>query len=927
MTAAWDRVKETATGALAWRFVFDGIQTQFVSLEEMEREPATATDVRRVAGVFTDGLKFAETIDLILAKWEPSGFKLRVLHEVGLPVFHADPTAITYLNEDVVSDVELTIEVTGAEAFPASGVLYMGTETMHYSARDDVSFGGLTRGLWSINNEAAQYHYRSSTILSDDRLSVPEITDRPVVFEGRRVYAYVYAPGDDLQGDGTRVWAGICSTEPTTDGEHWSWTVDSLRRLWAFDLASDLTDEFGLRGAYYSPATRLRIEVREYDTSSKPQAADTPLSELRFELIGLFDNRAEFLAAINHLLDLESSSWAGWSVVTTGGVRAESRGASWGLVYQAPAASAKWIEMRVDSVIDGASPDDASIIELGGERPTNQVLATGEYANLYRQPDGSLGPLAPGGGGTFPRLGYVFGFERSPAAPGARYTYESTSGIFDAANFKPGWTGYALQYNRLVLNAPAVMIAGRTALQMEWPELDPTPQARHVSRELSGLASVVGEVGGVLAPDGAPRVVKEGAPALVVATAENAPTFRVMREYVRRGSLADFIQQLLDDRAEFLNLGLAPDLRPDDFEPGWDAELRETAAGSSLLRERTFVAGKTLDLGEIIEQDLRLLGCYPHFSLEGRISFRAVRPPSAVELLDATVDVDQLVTDGFWFQYDPAQVGIFNHVLHLTEYDPLEDEHGNSPWNFRWQRGFSRVPGGRTLEVKPKSVDPPRRPEHDGQRIAGAHRILATFGERYAILTVQVLFELFDAIAGHVVGVTWSKLPNSAGGSGASVVTRVVGRSWEPDRGYGTLTLLLSRVRYGGYAPGAKCEAIAGASGTTGPFTVDVDLASYFPAGTDLTDFLEVGDEIEVYRWGHKVADLHAATVTAVAATQLSFTTEQAWAHAGFTWAWGARKATEYSAAQNLAEFAYEANRSSQIEFADGPVPRLVFAP
>lgn len=935
MTAAWDRAKETSTGALAWRVVFDGIQDQFVSLEEMAREPATEVDVRRISGLFTEGLRLSETADLILAKWQPSGFKLRVPHEVGLPVFHTDATAITYLDEDNVSDIQLTFGVTGAEAFGASGVIYMGTETMHFSARDDISFGGLTRGLWSVNGESAQYHYRSSAFISDDRLTVPEITDRPAVFEFRRVYLYVYAPGDDLQGDGTRVWAGLCSTEPTSDGEYWSWTVDSLRRLWSFDLAADLSDEFGLRGAYYSAGTRLRVEVNEYSLSTKPQRADLPTNQLSFELIGLLANRDEFLATLNHILSVESASWAGWSVASTGGVRAEARGSAWGLVYEAASPSPRWIELRVDSATDGVSPDDHSIGELGADGiPVTQVLSGVEYGNVYRQPDGDLGLFPPGGGGTFPRTAYapVFflrrtsGARRGPSG-GHRYTYETSTGTFDAANLSSGWSGYALQVNRLALSAPVQLLPGRTAVRVEWEGLDPAPEASYASSGFQGVASVVGELPGVVAPDGAARVLPEDPSLQLVATGQNPPTFKVMREYVRRGNLADFIQQLLDDRAQFLNLGIAPDLRPDDFAAGWDTALREAAAASTLLNERGYIAGSALDLGEVIEHDLRLAGCYSHFSLEGRINFREVRPPSAVELLDATIDVDQLVTDGFWFQYDPAQTGIYNHVHHKTGYDPLEDEYVGPDWNHRWQRGFSRVPGGRTLTVKPKSIDPPRRPEHDGHRIAGAHRVLATFGERYAILTVQVLFERFDTIVGHVVGVTWSKLPNSAGESGASVTVRVIGRSWEPGVAYGTLTLLLSRVRYGGYAPGAKCETLVGTSGTTGPFTVTVDLPSYFPAGSDLTQFIEVDDEIEVYRWGHKVADLHVATVTAVGTDQLTFTTTEALAHTGFTWAWGARRAVEYSVAQNLADFAFEANRSSRIDFADGPVPRLVFAP
>lgn len=940
MSAPLDRAIESSSGWLAYRVAFDGVGTEFVSLEEMARARVAITDVERVAGLDSTGLQFKETCDLVRAHWEPSGFKLRVLAEVGTPVFHQDPTAVTYLNEDRVTAAEATFEVTGAEAFPSQGVIYMGTETMYFDARDDHSFGGLTRGLWSIGGQAAQYHYRSSEFVSDDRLSVPEITDQPVVFEGRRVYVYAYAAGDDLQGDGTRIWTGLCSTDPVCDGEYWSWTTDPLNRLFAFDLASDLADDFGLRGAYYSVLSPLWITIREWDTAAIPTDADSIANEVSVRVIGLFDNRQELLGCVNYLLDAETSSWSGWSVSGTGGVRAEARGESWGLIYRTPSSPLhRWIELHVDSMIDGASP--ARIVGQGGSaapwagEPGGAVglSPNNDYLNLYRQGDGSFALLAPGGGGTFPRVAYATTgafaglIPVEPSSGAGQYTYETSDGVFDAGNLSAGFGGYALQYDRLVLNAPVTMVPGRTSLYLEWDALDPAPEGSYPGGGITGLGQVIADRGFITPPDGAPRVtVPDGASA--IASAQSSPKITVERLYVAQGNLADFIQQLIDDRAEFLNLGLAPDLRPDDFDTGWDEEIRELAAAASLLNERSYVAGTKIDLDDLIENDLRLLGAHPHFSLEGRFRFRALRPPSETEVIDVELDVDNLVTQGQWFKYEPSQIGIFNRVHHQTAYDPIADEFTGS-WNFKWQPGFSRVPGGRTLEVAPKSVDPaPRLPEHDAQRILGASRVLATFGERYAVLTVSVLRELFKAIVGDVATVTWSKLPNGKGGFGAKLNARVIGREHAPsENAYGSLTLLISRARYGGYAPGARCEPLTGTSGGTGPFVATVDLASYFPAGTDLLDFLEVGDLIEVHRWGHRVADRHDATITALTSSTLTFTTDVALDHSGYSWAWGARRATEYAQTDNLAEFAFEADASSRIDFSDGTAPRMVLAP
>lgn len=919
------------------------------------RDFTTYADTRqRIAGLNADGLSFDEKGDEVRGKWEPSGFKVRVLMEAATALFHTDPSGYTYLDEDEVTDTASAMRVLGTDAFEVGQPVYMGTETLFPRGKTTDRLWGLTRGLWSADSlgaagptgQAAQYHYRASEFVSDDRLHVPEITNAPVIFEGRRVTVYVYASGDDPQGDGTRVWSGICSTDPTADGDYWTWTVDPLSRVFAHTLSSDITEDFSLDGIYYSNGAPLAVAVREWNVRTRPNrtTAYDVARDKSFLLFGHFRNQQEFLDCINHVLGLVTSSWAGWSTT----VRAEAFGNGWGLVFQTPSvlANVRWISLSVRSPTDGYSPEIGFEPGLGEvdtlEVETAELAASTEYRTLYYQgsPAGvadyvdGWGSTAPGGLGTVPRT--TWGARAFAGYGSERYSYESTDGVFDAANLTAGELTFP--DDRLYVSTPVQLDPERTAISVVW---DRAPFVG-VWREFHEYAGTME----VLDFNAAKRWVRVRAnpvilsmwPAPVVgyprllAAGENPPTLRALRRYTGAdgGSLADFIQRLLDDRARYLNLGISPDLRRDDFAANWDAEIRAAADRASLLSQRRYVAGGEIELEDMLEHELRLGGWYAHFDVEGRINFRVLTLPSAVEVIDAAIDVDQLVSDGFWYRYEPAQLGVFNQVAHSTGYDPIEDEHVGRPWNFRWMPGYSRIPGGRTIEVKPRSIDPVRLPEHDSQRLIGAARVLATYGERYAVLTVQVLLELFDVVRGDVVEVTWSKLPNAQGGLGATTRARVIGRSWAPSSdGFGTLTLLISRARVGGYAPGAKVTSITGTSGTTGPFTVEFDLAQYFPADTDASDFLEVGDEIEVFRWGGRIAKRVTATITAVGTDSITFTTAAAWAHAahGLGWAWGALPATEYATTDNLARYAFSAGRDARVDFTDDSVPRYVFAP
>src|SRR5690606_19358646 len=187
-------------------------------------------------------------------------------------------------------------------------------------------------------------------------------------------------------------------------------------------------------------------------------------------------------------------------------------------------------------------------------------------------------------------------------------------------------------------------------------------------------------------------------------------------------------------------------------------------------------------------------------------------------------------------------------------YDPAEDESTAIPVVIRDVLSFGRHPLPRPLTVEPKSIDPQPATIDELSRLAS--RVLGVFGAPYSELTIEVPLTLFNVLLGDVVAVTWAKLPSgrvddALRARGTLGVTDrlglVVSREWEPMAGKGTLTILLTEQRIGGYAPSSRVVSVSGASGGT-QFNVTLATTGYLPPGTNAETWFSMGYKVRLDR-------------------------------------------------------------------------------
>jgi hypothetical protein len=107
-----------------------------------------------------------------------------------------------------------------------------------------------------------------------------------------------------------------------------------------------------------------------------------------------------------------------------------------------------------------------------------------------------------------------------------------------------------------------------------------------------------------------------------------SPEIRLGRGYGNTNVGAWLYTQLLPDVAEYVNTGAVPMIQAGDLAdlPGlveFGAALVETPGAQF----RSFALWNSVELGELLREELKLLGLYPALDASGRITFRRVRIP------------------------------------------------------------------------------------------------------------------------------------------------------------------------------------------------------------------------------------------------------------------------------------------------------------
>jgi hypothetical protein len=193
----------------AYRLVIEGLGIEAVTDPAMERSSPDLSRVR-VVGLLREGLRLSEQCDVARGEIEASGMTVSIVDrqhdQIWCSWLAQQPERRAWLTTDLpVSDT--TVDMTSTEGIAVNDVIHIGTEAMLVFGVNSATQLEVTRAWWQTIEQA---HYTSD----GEELVTPIITlTRPITLEGRRVYLYRYADGDSLQGDGTLVWRGVCSTD------------------------------------------------------------------------------------------------------------------------------------------------------------------------------------------------------------------------------------------------------------------------------------------------------------------------------------------------------------------------------------------------------------------------------------------------------------------------------------------------------------------------------------------------------------------------------------------------------------------------------------------------------------------------------------------------------------------------------------------
>lgn len=809
----------------AYRLVVEGLGAEAVTDAAMEQ---TLSDGRvRLAGLMRSGLSIEEEVNLAYAEVEASPMTAEIVDrhpdDAWTGWFARRPEATTWLSADVAASGAVNVDVLSTSEFSAGDVIHIGTEamlvdTVASATRLTVASGG--RGYWQT---AAQAHY------TEDGASLrqPIVTlSRPLTLERRRAFLYRYADGDDLQGDGTLIWRGVCSTDAalSEDGTTWSLTIDPITDLLTQDVGGDLDEPATIRGIYYPRNAPLYFEF--FETSGP--AWDSGLSVSQRAVIsvaGHWETQREFCEYLTTILrDAMDPSGTEAEVLehfgsapTTDATEVHAHvfpTGHWGIRWSW---AGVWLRVRF---LGPALTDSV-------DGPMEPAPAT---------TDGSIRAIVSGFGGA------------------------TSQGLVPRGFWGLGDPSVLDDFGRLGTTSPfllhlsgGVAVSGADRLAITWPGAD---------------GATVYRVDEVTESDSTVRI-RGGLRERYAMYPGQLPEVRVYRSH-GVGYLDTLRDSILADAPALANRGASPLITDEDV-ADWSDVVSRAAAGRPYAR-RDYVQTQAIELGEMLAHECRLLGVYPALDADGKIGLRVLELPAATSVTSFTINATNTLVSDQPPSWERGAYGTLNTVVLKTGYDPVEDKHEGRPHRVRDVAAISRYRGARELEIAPMSAPNVREPGFDQARDLAA-RVLGVFGRPYIVVRVQLPHTLLtSALVGTAVAVESHRLPNTSTGRRGTGNAPLVGiirrRSWDLAREVGEVEIIAHDTSVAGYTPTVWIDSSSVVSGNQYDLTVDFDdpddAINTLPAGGALSDFFAVGDKLEVVEWDSSTQTPQGCTVDAV---------------------------------------------------------------
>lgn len=892
----WARIKETGSGKLALRFMIEGMPTEWVSDSYLA---TIASDDRfRKVGFQASCFSFAETVDLTSAATDSNGFTA-VIKDIDLLAtaeFAGLPESRTWLTQDMATG-DTTIHVRSTDGWVVGHTIHVGTECMTIASGITTTTAVVTRGT---RNTIVQAHFTAD----GENLRAPEVTyKKPNCIEGRRCYVYAY--GDGETGSGTRIFAGVCSSDASlVNGTEWNIVVDPLTTLLEQSVGGDLEDPVPPRGIHYFYDNRLKIYLTRMTgagyasgASTTDNCAFTVTSAVANDGTYFFETQEDFCSRVN---DLIVSNTAGWTDPLTaagsgagGGLFAVPKDdGTWGFQYQV-GSTPTWLLVETRSTIDPwfytnapstysyRGSADVSIVSLTANRMYSLVPAA---ASPVYHPIPGLGTVPRG----------VFGGNTETL-------YQLEAGV---------------DFFRWLYLGGSVSVADAANVSIEWPEesgasgaqelsyfaVDNTPASRRIQLQNQSDDA-----------DHVPRIW----------TSEFLPKIKFSRVTVR-GSLYDYVEHICSESQDSANAGYSPLLTEDDINLSeMQVNVANAANGFPFLLERTYAQTKEMKLSEVLGPELLLLGLVTCLDETGKISFRKCRPLAATDAIAGAINSNTRLTKRGPPGWERFQNGSVNDVTLKTGWDPKEDKYNGTTFRVRDVGAYSRNKLARKVLIEPKSFCSVNDATVSYRDIVPViEPILGLLGYPYDVITIDVKLSLFDVLIGDSVTIAASQVPNSQLGTRGitDAVGIVIGREWAPSEARGTLTVLVSLQNIAGYSPTSRVVSYTG----TNPYTFTITAASQ-PTGYASIAKWNVGDLIEVYNINTASPTTRQGTISSISVGGETITVTLSGAVAGGTLNIDYQFADVIQTSQEV--YAFIATDQGFVEYISGNDPPRSFAP
>ena len=819
------------SGTLAYRVSIDGCPNNPVTHPEMAVGVYSPFPYR-TDGLILRGEKFEATADPIACKLTVSSLNVKVA-DIGAAwsaIFDKAPQNTTWLTADVTS-FATTIPVNSTSGFPAAGYIWVDSECIEYTSVNATNFLVCTRGVLSSDSDSATYHY----VTDGTRQRSPEVTDWPVLWEGRRVRVFRYEESDLLTGDGTQCYLGVISTSPRFDGKIWSFTVDPIASILNQMLGSDLSEAVYPRGIYYSPANPWSATFYKAHDAPFPLSPAGPTGlPAPVRLAGFFEDQEAWCRALTTAIQASTALyWLSTSQVVT----AVSDGPSgWHLQYTTSAganARAVSIDSGNGSAIDHSMGQGNYPQNIDGSVATFVVAETTYYffpAGLRAVATGSPPGLgATGANVVVPNAGSVpRGSLRLSGSDAERTLYLGGS-------------------------SPISSFVGAASVDMTGLE-----QTEHsVQSADAGTRSIV------------LRTMPEFPRPWYYFSAGDLPEVRfglLLTTDPDGTSVYDLIQRIITSQSQYSTLGVCPMLRANDVDSAnW--YITAVAGQPELVTRRYFSTFAPIALMDIVRPELQLAGCFLSINATGQLVPKRIRLAVASELsATATVGQTTLLTDDLFVSHEIAGLGQVNQTLLRTGYNAREDKWSGRQYITRDVPSFGQSPTVRQVAIEPKS-------EYRGSDITEDDVVqmsagyFGAFGGAYAVDTMDVALH-GDVSLGDPLAFEHPHLPDETGVLGLTgAVGLVISRSQEAYSPRVRVSMLTTRQKLGGYAPSAQITFWTLVTGNE--YTLLLNTAT-LPAANGWSGWFAVGDRVKRVQFDTSSTTPVAGTITGTSVTTVT---------------------------------------------------------